>query len=199
MKNTLSLIRDSKYLDVAEVFQLAADLMAEFDEAGKYADRWSDAPHYGQVAWFLREYCYAPMKLIHGAMHIKEASRIGAAASQVIRSYENSCMESPASLDSGGFQRLQVMKQVASKYYGVDNTPLDRFNDDIVEALLFSASVNFGGFLDLRKSQGGTLVNYVQTPPTAPTLVSVIEIYTRIAIGADVLDVSSCYEIKTIG
>lgn len=198
MKTTQSIIQDSKFLTVSEVYELAADLMNEFDSSGKYMERWSDAPHYSQVAWFLREYCYAPMKLIHGALYIKETTRVGAAASQAVRNYENSCGERPCSLDSEGYQRLQVMKQIASQYYGVNNLPMDRLNDDISESLLYVASLNFGGFNDVKKSQGGTLVNYVQTPQSAPALVSLIEAHVRLNLGEDALDVVSSYEIKTI-
>lgn len=191
-------LRKAKFLTHPELGQLTSDLFMEFDPTMNYADNRPYMPHFGHVLWYLRNYTYAPFSLIGELTGVTgKAERLTYMTHECVANFEGSCMERPVSLDGGSRDAMLLMRAVGS-YYGLDgNTPLDRCDNEVEDALLYLQS-NACGATDRGKSNGGGNISYKPTPKNQPLFASLLNIQERINAGLSIFDIHEDYTIESI-
>ena len=188
----------AKFLTMGTAQQLLSDLYMEVDPQMVYADRRSDMPEYGFIAWYLRTYFYLPMSAIQELMGIEPGNKSskGSRANKVVESYKSSCMERPESLDADRYDLLQVFKSLAAEFYfAPTNKPLDLCNEEEEDCLLYLAHLKAGRY-DKGKRQGGGEVNYKLTPEE-PALITLLDILSRVEHGESPEDISRDFTFKS--
>lgn len=190
-------MRQATLLTMGTAQQLLDDLYMEVDPAMVYADRRSDMPEYGFIAWYLRTYFYLPMSAIHELMSMpNRGGSKGSTANKTIQAYKDSCMERPESLDARRYDTLQVFKSLAKEFYGATrNKALDICNEEERDCLLYLAHLECGRY-DKGKRQGGGEVLYTLTPEE-PSLITLLDILARIEHGEPAEDISRNYIFKS--
>lgn len=187
-------LNESIYLTRSELYQLVDDLYMEFDPTLSYESNRSAMNEFGLIAWYVRNKTYAPMSLIQDVMEIGGVSSQGFGAAQVISNFEDSCFESPCSLDASVYDQLQVMNSITDKFYGLStNAFLDRMQDEAAETALYLASQSFE-CIDKRKRQGGGK-QFFKPTPTEPASVVLNELLIRASEGTNIQDLLSDYSI----
>lgn len=178
--NLDKILNRATYLRAQSILQLQADLFMEFDPNMSYANNRGEMPDYGMIMWFLRNVTYAPMTLLQETMDIRGTGKRGAAAAEVIRNYEDSLFESPASLAADNYEKLQLMRAISDQYYGLKGNPyLDRMSDEQRDCALYLASLECG-VRDSSRPQGGGFQDFAPTPSEEPLAVTLKDIVVRI-------------------
>lgn len=191
-------IERARFISMGTAQQLLADLYMEVDPTMVYADRRSDMPEYGFIAWYLRTYFYLPMSAIQELMSIEPTNKAskGSRANKVISAYKASCAERPESLDAGRYDLLQTFKDIAGTYYyAPTNKALDLCTEEEEDCLLYLAHLESGRY-DNRKQQGGGDISYKLTPKEPP-LITLLDILSRVEHGESPEDISRDFIFKS--
>ena len=175
-------IKRANILKRRSIQQLIDDLFMEFDPNMKYADDRSSMPRFGMILWYVRNYTYASMTVIGDAAGVTAPQkRMAYRTAECIDEFEKSCQEKPVYLNGDTYDALQIMKAVGS-YYGLDrNLPLERLNDEVVDALLFMSVLECNGWGDYTRAQGGGENSMFRpTPRKQPRLVTLLDLEARL-------------------
>lgn len=197
--NELDLKR-ARFLSLSSLSQLANDLFMEFDPNMEYEDRRTDMPKFPMILWYMRNYTYAPMSAIGNITGVSASGKsMSYRTADIISTFVSGCFEKPVYLNGDTYESLQIMKQVGT-YYGLEkNLPLERLDDDVVDAVLYLAHLECNGYSDPpRKQGGGQNESFPATPKNQPTLVTVLDLEARLANGASLWEIHEDYIIESI-
>lgn len=192
-------MKRARILSYRGVQNLIDDLFMEFDPNMKYADNRSDMPRFRMILWYVRNYTYAPMRVIGDIAGVGGGSkRISYRTAECINEFEKSCPEKPVYLNGDTYDALQLMKAVG-KYYRIDgNPPLASLNDDCADALLYLTMLECNGFSDGRQQGGGSQRMFRPTPRKQPRLVTILDLEARLSAGANLWEIEEDYIIDSI-
>jgi hypothetical protein len=193
-------LKRANILGFSGIQQLVDDLFMEFDPHMKYADNRSAMPRFGMILWYVRNYTYAPMRVIgHCAGVGSSDKRMAYRTAECIDEFVKSCPERPVYLNGDTYEALQLMKSVGSFYNLEKNLPMERLHDDVVDALLYLTSLECKGWGDYSRPQGGARQEMFRpTPRKQPRLVTILDLEARLSAGANLWEIEEDYLIDSI-
>lgn len=194
-----NVMKRARILSYRGVQNLIDDLYMEFDPKMDYADNRSAMPRFRMILWYVRNYTYAPMRVIGDIAGVGGGStRMSYRTAECIDEFEKSCPERPVYLNGDTYDALQLMKAVGN-YYGIDrNPPLSSLNDDCADALLYLTMLECNGYSDGRQQGGGEQRMFRPTPRKQPRLVTILDLEARLSAGANLWEIEEDYIIDSI-